>query len=185
MSWCLKPVPSQRSGDQIPVECRACATGNTLDKRVEQQCFRVMIRGLALYQIESWTDPQCFHVRHPELATELRGFRAMKLQQIETHPADDVAYLICSGIDEQADSGHEWRKRADDEFRLSGLDKTRARPVKNQADGMGTRMRSEQGILDSGDPADLDGRWHDHTPIRLAAGRTVRRGASGNCQRAS
>ncbi|MND98325.1 hypothetical protein D3C80_906710 [compost metagenome] len=91
----------------------------------------------------------------------------MELQQIQGYRLEDLAQLAARGIDEQADRGDVGRQRGDDRARLLHVDRARTPGVEHQADGIGTGIGSQQGILDTGNPADLAANdWQRTAPLR-------------------
>lgn len=81
---------------------------------------------------------------------------AMELQQVQRHRIENLAQFAAAGVDEQADAGHERRQGTNDFPRPMNIHRPRALRIEHQADGIGARRGGGQGVLDSGDTADLD-----------------------------
>src|SRR3546814_5426006 len=95
---------------------------------------------------------------------------AVKLQQGQRHRVEYLAQLATTGVDEQADGGHERWQNPDDRPRLLHRYRARALGIKHQPDGIGPGLHRRQRVLDAGDPATLAeiGRAHVCTPVTNA-----------------
>ncbi len=84
-----------------------------------------------------------------------RGFITVKLQQIEGHRVQNLTQLAATGIDEQADRGDEGWQGRDYGPRLGQGHRARAGRIEHQTNGIGTGRRGCQGVLNTGNAADL------------------------------
>src|SRR5438876_791334 len=90
----------------------------------------------------------------------------LELKETKRHRGKRRIDLFRLRIDEQADDGHEGGQRGDDRARLIERDLARRPGPEYEANGIRTRVRSGDAVLDARDAADLEARlrcaWLQH-----------------------